>query len=136
MVIGDGVTRIYSDVFYGCTSLTSITVDENNDNYKSIDGNLYTKYGKLIQYANGKKDASFIILDGVTNIGDWAFYGCGSLKSITIPSSVTSIGDYAFKNCDNLTRIQYRGTSSQWSAITKGANWYNSVGNYTIMYNW
>ena len=32
----------------------------------------------------------------VTSIGDYVFYCCTSLSSITIPDSVTSIGDYAF----------------------------------------
>ena len=43
--------------------------------------------------------------DSVTSIGDYAFYYCDSLTSITIPDSVTSIGDYAFENCDSLTSI-------------------------------
>ena len=44
-------------------------------------------------------------LDGykVTKIGNYAFWDCGSLESITIPSSVTSIGDDAFCGCDKLT---------------------------------
>jgi len=41
----------------------------------------------------------------VTNIGDSAFYMCGSLVSITIPGSVTSIGSRAFYSCSNLTNI-------------------------------
>ena len=32
----------------------------------------------------------------VTSIGNWAFYGCTGLTSITIPNSVKSIGDSAF----------------------------------------
>ena len=41
----------------------------------------------------------------VTRIGDWAFVGCSSLKSIKIPKSVTSILDRTFSNCNSLTSI-------------------------------
>ena len=46
-----------------------------------------------------------IIGDAVTSIGDYAFSGCTSLKSIAIPDSVTSIGSRAFYGCDSLTSI-------------------------------
>lgn len=41
----------------------------------------------------------------VTSIGDYAFYRCGYLPSITIPNSVTSIGELAFYECSALTFI-------------------------------
>jgi hypothetical protein len=42
---------------------------------------------------------------GVTSIGDYTFYSCYSLASITIPSGVTSIGNNAFYYCLSLTSI-------------------------------
>ena len=38
-------------------------------------------------------------------LGDYAFYGCSGLTSLTLPSSVTSIGDYAFQDCSGLTSL-------------------------------
>lgn len=49
---------------------------------------------------------TIIINDGVTTIGELAFYLCDALTSITIPNSVTSIGEGAFANCTSLTSIE------------------------------
>ena len=46
-----------------------------------------------------------VILQGVTSIGDWAFYNCDSLTSVSIPEGVTSIGDDAFRYCSSLASI-------------------------------
>ena len=106
ITIGDSVTSIGSGAFSSCYNLTSITVSKNNANYKTVDGDLYSKDGTtLIQYAIGKTATSFVIPDSVTSIGDLAFYNCSSLTSITIPDSVTSIGEWAFYNCRSLTSI-------------------------------
>ena len=48
---------------------------------------------------------SVTIPNSVTSIGDFAFYGCYGLTSVTIPNSVTSIGNYAFCGCSGLTSI-------------------------------
>ena len=41
----------------------------------------------------------------MTSIGQYAFYACSGLTSITIGNSVTSIGYYAFQNCSSLTSV-------------------------------
>ena len=38
-------------------------------------------------------------------LGDYAFYGCSGLTSLTLPSSVTSIGSYAFYGCSGLASL-------------------------------
>ena len=97
ITIPDSVTYIDDYAFIGCLKLQNFIVDENNTEYKAIDGNLYTKDGKkLISYAIGKKQASFVIPNGVTEIGDAAFVFCIKLASVTIPESVSHIGEHAF----------------------------------------
>ncbi len=61
---------------------------------------------------------SITIPESVTNIGDWAFNGCGSLTSITIPNSVTSIGEGAFAWCSGLTSVYI---SNNVTSIGEGA---------------
>jgi uncharacterized protein YjdB len=46
-----------------------------------------------------------VIGNGVTIIGNEAFWGCTSLTTVTIGDGVTEIGDYAFDNCTSLTAI-------------------------------
>ena len=91
--IPDGVTKVDSSAFIGCSSLTSITIP-----------NGVTEIGYSV-FEGCTNLKSITIPNGVTSIGDSAFEGCTSLKSITIPNSVTSIGDSAFEDCTSLTSI-------------------------------
>ena len=54
---------------------------------------------------HNSKVKKIVIENGVTSIGESAFYGCSSLTSITIPDSVISIGEWAFYDCSSLTSI-------------------------------
>ena len=106
ITIPNGVINIGNYAFAGCNSLQSINVSEGNSNYLSCGGVLFDKSKSvLIKYPEGEKDTSYIIPDGVTSIGDFAFMYCISLKSITIPNSVTSVGCDAFRWCVLLESI-------------------------------
>ena len=74
-----------------------------NTGYTSGSNNpLY--YGAKL-YWNGEPITDLVIPEGVTRIGDYAFYCYDDLKSVTIPDSVTTIGDHAFGSCDALTTV-------------------------------
>ena len=106
ITIPASVVDLSNTAFSKCEKLSCIDVADDNPNYKSIDGNLYSQDGKvLIKYAEGKSNDTFEIPCGVVVIGDFAFSGCKSLKSIIIPDSVEKIGENAFTGCQKLKEI-------------------------------
>ena len=58
---------------------------------------IFSEDGKTLTGVKYKGIKPVVIPNGVTSIGEGAFFFCSSLKSITIPDSVTSIGDGAFR---------------------------------------
>jgi len=56
-------------------------------------------------YLNGELVTHLVIPEGVSTIKPYAFYGCGSIKEITLPESITEIGQDAFENLINLTTV-------------------------------
>lgn len=99
ITIPNSVTSIDINAFSNCSSLTSVTLDADaivNKAYKS---------SSSIKDIFGAQVREYIIGNSVTNIGDYAFYDCGSLNSLIIPNSVTSIGSLAFYRCTGLTSL-------------------------------
>lgn len=115
----------YEECFYGCTSLRTFTVrgtissssfflfngasipdihisDVNVWCNSSIENWTNLKYRLFL---NGEEVNHLKIPEGVTTISDYAFMGCVSLKSVTLPNSLISIGKCSFFNCDNLLLV-------------------------------
>lgn len=66
--------------------------------------------GEMKKYSSTPPWGNYIVFtviidNGVTSIGDYAFYCCTRMTSIAIPDSVTSIGQSAFSQCRSLTNI-------------------------------
>ena len=61
--------------------------------------------GGVPWYEHRGKIKTVVIEDGVPNIGDFAFYQCAALTSVTIPSSVTAIENSSFEGCTALASI-------------------------------
>ncbi|MDR1895195.1 MAG: leucine-rich repeat domain-containing protein [Prevotellaceae bacterium] len=99
-----GVTTIRYDAFKSSKRLTSIHVDGKNPKYSSEAGVLFDKNKTTFRYPQGKT-GSYTLPDSVTTIGNWAFFDCKSLTSVTIPNSVAVIGIYAFSRCHGFISV-------------------------------
>lgn len=59
-----------------------------------------------IPWESNMQDIRYVIIEeGVTTIGDYAFYNAEQLLEISVPDTVTDIGSYAFYNCSELSEI-------------------------------
>ena len=94
ITIPNSVTSIGYEAFFGCTSLTSITIP-----------NSVTSIGNGA-FHNCTSLTSITIPNSVTRIESDTFYGCSSLSSVIIPSTIITISIYAFDNTPFLKNLQ------------------------------
>ena len=157
ITIPRGVTNIEEGAFSGFDYLSKIIVDDNNQDYCSVDDVVFNKNKTvLVSYPGGKADSIYtiptgvtrvgdgavacnnflkrvIISDGVTDIGEFAFNGCSHLTRMTIPASVENIGYGAFSACERLADVYYSGSQEEWDKINFDGS--NDLENMTIHYN-
>ena len=150
IVLPESVETIKSFAFAGCNAISSLRipasvreldgscfadcgipsfdVDEDNPNYSSIDGVVFSKdLTKLVAFPSAYPNKHYAVPnttkvigfaafmdsriesidlpEGLTTIGEWAFDG-SDIRRIDIPNSVDSVGELAFRNCLNLEHVR------------------------------
>ena len=108
VTIPAGVTRIGDavwNVFVGCSALTAIDVDPQNQSFTSKDGILYDETMEWLLVCPEGKTGVLTIPDGVKAVVVMAAIGCDKLTGIKIPDSLTDISFHAFQNCTGLTKL-------------------------------
>ena len=84
---------------------TETTKEELNEAFVDEWGVKYSKDGRKLLKAPGELSGAYSVKEGTRIICNSAFWNCGSLSEIVIPSSVTSIGESAFSSCTSLKYI-------------------------------
>lgn len=105
ITIPSAVTSIGNLAFCGCTSLKNINVSEDNLSFCSIDGVLFNKDVTTLICCPAGKIGNYILPMSVTTIGEYGFYYCRLLQSITLPMSLKTIENHGFRLCSELKTI-------------------------------
>lgn len=128
----NALTGIQDDAFRDCTGLTSIgipanvdtigtsafsgsniseiLVDENNTEYKSIDGVLFNKEGTYLVSYPPAKSGAYTVPEGTVVIDTEAFINAAELTEVILPESLVTIMQHAFDGCTSLTAFHVPAT--------------------------
>ena len=83
--------------------LREYVVDQNNREFASVDGILYSRdLRKLISVPRGSSPVRFVVRDGVELIAEKALKDIHSLEEVVLSAGLREIGSHAFENCTSL----------------------------------
>lgn len=123
--ISSNVVTMSGNAFAGNNRMTAYHVEENNPQFTSVDGLLYTKDMKTLIHCPGGVESA-LVADGVQEIQNAAFYnpqsyanentqggGVPRIESVTLPTSINYIERAAFINNPNLTSVAFLGDAPE-----------------------
>jgi len=120
----NNILMIERNAFYGCYNINKIDFSGDVNDWATIlfetSSSNPTIYAKDL-YINGNLLTEAVLTD-IGYVSDFAFYGCNSLSSVTIPVEVKSIGVCAFY-LTNVSNVKYAGTIDDWVTLNFGESW-------------
>ena len=99
------VQTIGQNVVDHCFKLTALNVANDNPNYQSIDGVIFSKDGKTLILCPPGKKGEYVIPAQATTIAPGAFSSCKKITSIVLPAGLTEIPDRAFQGCWGMVKV-------------------------------
>ena len=107
VVIPNSVTSFDYYAFEDCSNIEEVNISDITAwcNIKFANKEANPLYCAHNLYVNGESVTKLIIPEDVTEIKNYAFYGCVGITEVVIPSSVTSIGSSVFYGCSSLTSV-------------------------------
>jgi len=121
VTIPDSVSKIKSNAFYNCISITEIEIPSK---VNEIETNAFSGCSGL-KYIRLPK--------AISKISTGAFMNCKSIEYIILPKSVLSIDTYAFSGCDSLKKVYYYSTQADYKKISI-AIWNEALNDATVYY--
>ncbi len=103
--IGKNVKEIGNWSMTNNQHVTAFNVSEENKNFCSVDGVIYTKDMKTLVYCPNTMEGEYKVADSVEIIRSKAFYKCSKLTKIILPETVKTIEEKAFFRCEALSEV-------------------------------
>ena len=122
-------------------NLTSITVEDGNEFYKSVDGVLYDKNMTKIVGFPAKKGGTYTIPATITTVKSGSFPNNVSIDELIVPATVTKIENSAFGSYPQIKKLIIEDSNSELTLGTGSTStWFddgkgNSFDIYPMFYN-
>ena len=95
----------YVNILFGDISDEYVETEQKLVSVGILKSEFLRAIGVYPWYSYRSEIKKVVIKEGITTIGDYAFYGLKNLESVTLPKSLESIGNKAFKDCSSMKKI-------------------------------